>query len=99
MNFAPKIGTTGETTFVVAKKHCIEFTADGMPVVLSPSHRSGILEGTARHPIAPFPAADECSTGAKIERRAGPELMAHRVHKRAVVRTGSFSQRGQNKVS
>jgi predicted thioesterase len=122
---APKIGTTGETKFVVEEKHCIEFATDGMPAVLSTPILIGILERTARHAIAPFLEADERSVGVEIElrhlapspvgaevtatarvigvtgrfvdfqieAREGTELIARGVHRRAVVRVGSFAQR------
>ena len=32
MKSAPKTGTTGEMTFDVEAKHCIEFATDGMPL-------------------------------------------------------------------
>lgn len=131
MKSAPKTGTTGETTFVVEEKHCIEFATDGMPAVLSTPNLIGILERTARQAIAPFLAADERSVGVEIElrhlapsplgakvtalalvighsgrfvdfqieARDGQELIARGVHKRAVVRTGSFSQRVNRKAS
>ncbi len=131
MKTAPKTGTTGETTFVVEEKHCIEFATDGMPAVLSTPNLIGILERTARHAIAPFLAADERSVGVEIElrhlapsplgatvtatarvighdgrfvdfqieARDGVELIARGVHKRAVVRTGSFSHRVKHKAS
>lgn len=131
MKAAPKTGTTGETTFVVEEKHCIEFATDGMPAVLSTPNLIGILERTARHAITPFLAADERSVGVEIElrhlapsplgatvtavarvighdgrfvdfqieARDGQELIARGVHKRAVVRTGSFAHRVKHKAS
>jgi len=67
MKSAPKIGTTGETTFVVEEKHCIEFAQDGMPAVLSTPNLIGILERTARQAIAPFLESDERSVGVEID--------------------------------
>lgn len=131
MKATPRIGTAGETTFVVEEKHCIEFATDGMPAVLSTPNLIGILERTARHAIAPFLQADERSVGVEIElrhlaasplgatvtavarvigssgryvdfqieARDGAELIARGVHKRAVVRTGSFAQRLKSKAS
>jgi predicted thioesterase len=125
MKSLPKIGTTGETRFLVEQKHCIDFATDGMPAVLSTPQLIGILERTARHAIAPFLEADERSVGMEIElRHLAPsplgapvtvtarvihaedrtvdfqieardahELIARGVHKRAVIRTGSFSRR------
>ena len=130
MKSIPKIGTVGETTFVVATQHCIEFANDGMPAVLSTPNLIGILERTARQAIAPFLEPDERSVGVEIElrhlapspegaqvtatarvigvtgrfvdfqieAREARELIARGVHKRAVVRTGSFSQRLQAKA-
>jgi fluoroacetyl-CoA thioesterase len=69
MKSAPKIGTTGETTFVVEEKHCIEFATDGMPAVLSTPNLIGILERTARQAIAPFLDADERSVGVELDLR------------------------------
>ncbi|TAL02192.1 MAG: hypothetical protein EPO07_07630 [Verrucomicrobia bacterium] len=69
MKSSPKIGTTGETTFVVEAKHCIEFATDGMPAVLSTPNLIGILERTARQAIAPFLEASERSVGVEIELR------------------------------
>ena len=80
MKSAPKIGTMGETTFLVEEKHCIEFATDGMPVVLSTPHLIGILERTARQTIAPFLAADERSVGVEIElRHLAPSPLGARV--------------------
>lgn len=69
MKSAPRIGTTGETQFVVENRHCIEFATDGMPAVLSTPNLIGILERTARQAIAPFLEADERSVGVEIELR------------------------------
>ncbi|HEX5221567.1 MAG TPA: thioesterase family protein [Verrucomicrobiae bacterium] len=67
MKSVPGIGTTGETTFVVEQKHCIEFASDGMPAVLSTPHLIGILERTARLAIVPFLEADERSVGVELD--------------------------------
>ncbi|MSU59733.1 MAG: thioesterase [Pedosphaera sp.] len=125
MKSAPKIGTVGESHFVVEQKQCIDFATDGMPAVLSTPHLIGILERTARHAIAPFLETDERSVGIEIELRhlaptplgasvtvtarvihiAGRqvdfqieardahELVARGVHRRAIIRTGSFARR------
>lgn len=69
MKAAPKISTTGEVTFVVESKHCIEFATDGMPAVLSTPHLISILERTARQAIGPCLAADERSVGVELELR------------------------------
>ena len=69
MKSAPKIGTVGETTFVVETKHCIEFATDGMPAVLSTPNLIGILERTARQAIVPFLNVDERSVGVELDLR------------------------------
>jgi len=69
MKSAPKIGTVGETTFVVEQKHCIEFATDGMPAVLSTPNLVGVLERTARQAIAPFLETDERSVGVELDLR------------------------------
>lgn len=67
MKSAPRIGTFGETTFVVDQKHCIEFASDGMPAVLSTPNLIGILERTARQAIAPLLDSNERSVGVEID--------------------------------
>lgn len=80
MKAAPKTGTTGETTFLVEEKHCIEFATDGMPAVLSTPTLIGILERTARQAIAPFLEADERSVGVELElRHLAPSPLGARV--------------------
>jgi predicted thioesterase len=69
MKSTPKIGTVGETTFIVEQKHCIEFATDGMPAVLSTPNLVGILERTARQAIAPFLETDERSVGVELDLR------------------------------
>ena len=69
MKSTPKIGTVGETIFVVEQKHCIEFATDGMPAVLSTPNLVGILERTARQAIAPFLETDERSVGVELDLR------------------------------
>jgi predicted thioesterase len=130
MKTTPRIGTTGETTFVVADQHCIEFASDGMPAVLSTPNLVGILERTARQALTPFLETDERSVGVEIElkhlapsplgakvtatarvightgrfvdfqieARDEHELIVRGVHRRAVVRTGSFAHRVKSKT-
>ena len=69
MKAAPKIGTTGETIFVVEPKHCIDFATDGMPAVLSTPNLIGLIERTARESLQPFLEADERTVGTEIEIR------------------------------
>jgi len=86
MKSAPKIGTVGETTFVVELQHCIEFATDGMPAVLSTPNLIGILERTARQAIAAFLAAEERSVGVELElRHLAPAPLGSQVTARARV--------------
>jgi fluoroacetyl-CoA thioesterase len=77
---APKIGTTGEFSFVVGPEHVITFATDGMPAVLSTPNLIGIFERTAREAITPFLEADERSVGVEIElRHLAPTPLGARV--------------------
>ena len=69
MKAAPKVGTTGEFTFVVGPEHIITFAADGMPAVLSTPNLIGLIEHTARESVASFLEADERTVGTEIELR------------------------------
>jgi len=131
MKSHPKIGTTGEFSFVVASEHIITFASDGMPAVLSTPNLIGLIERTARESLQPFLEADERTVGMEIElRHLAPtplgakvtvntrvihtegreisfqveardeqELIARGVHKRAVIRVGSFTKRVQSKAN
>ncbi|HMP83501.1 MAG TPA: thioesterase family protein [Verrucomicrobiota bacterium] len=93
MKSAPKISTTGETTFVVEEKHCIEFATDGMPAVLSTPNLVGILERTARQAIAPFLDADERSVGVELDlKHLAPSPLGAKVTAtaRVIGHTGRF---------
>ena len=69
MKSIPRIGTTGESQFVVEQKHVIEFATDGMPAVLSTPILIGLLERTARETVAPFLEPGERTVGAEIDLR------------------------------
>jgi predicted thioesterase len=93
MKPAPKIGTTGETTFVVEAKHCIEFATDGMPAVLSTPNLIGILERTARQAIAPILEAEQRSVGVELDlRHLAPSPLGAKVTAtaRVIGTTGRF---------
>ena len=80
MKSAPKIGTTGEFTFVVGQEHAINFATDGMPAVLSTPNLLGLLERTARESLHPFLEADERTVGVEIElRHLAPTPLGARV--------------------
>src|SRR6185369_8909968 len=67
MKSRPKIGTTGETKFVVAQEHVIDFATGGMPAVLSTPRLVGLIERTARESLYPFLDDHERTVGAEIE--------------------------------
>ena len=69
MKSHPRIGTTGEFTFVVGQEHAINFATDGMPAALSTPNLLGLLERTARESLHPFLEPDERTVGAEIELR------------------------------
>lgn len=69
MKSHPKIGTTGEFSFVVGSEHAITFAGDGMPAVLSTPNLIGLIERTARESLQPFLEADERTVGVEIELR------------------------------
>ena len=80
MKSIPKVGTTGEHTFVVAAEHAITFATDGMPAVLSTPILIGLIERTARESLQPFLDADERTVGAEIElRHLAPAPLGARV--------------------
>jgi len=86
MKSHPKIGTTGELEFVVEHQHCIDFSTDGMPAVLSTPHLIGLLERTARHALSPFLETDERSVGIEIElRHLAPTPLGQQITLRARV--------------
>jgi fluoroacetyl-CoA thioesterase len=69
MKSMPRIGTAGESQFVVEQKHVIEFATDGMPAVLSTPSLIGLLERTAREAVAQFLEPGERTVGAEIDLR------------------------------
>lgn len=69
MKARPRIGLSGELTFVVEQKHVIEFATDGMPAVLSTPNLIGLLERTARQSLVPLLDEDERSVGTEIDLR------------------------------
>jgi predicted thioesterase len=80
MKTRPRIGLTGEHTFIVEPKHVIEFAGDGMPAVLSTPNLIGLLERTARQTLVPLLEANERTVGAEIElRHLAPTPLGARV--------------------
>ena len=69
MKSLPKIGTSGELSFVVGPEHAITFAGEGMPAVLSTPHLIGLLERTARDAVADCLDANERTVGTEIDIR------------------------------
>src|SRR5262249_47280567 len=69
MKARPKIGTTGEFTFVVGPQQVIDFATDGMPAVLSTPTLIGLFERTARQALSPFLEPNDRPVGMEIEIR------------------------------
>jgi predicted thioesterase len=80
MKSTPKIGTTGEFTFIVGPEHVITFATDGMSAVLSTPNLIGLIERTAWESLQPFLEPDERTVGTEIElRHSAPTPMGARV--------------------
>jgi len=69
MKARPHPGLTGELTFQVESRHCIEFTEGGMPAVLSTPQLIGLLERTARQALVPMLEDDERTVGIEVDLR------------------------------
>jgi fluoroacetyl-CoA thioesterase len=80
MKTRPRIGTTGEFSFVVGAEHAIDFATDGMPAVLSTPKLIGLIERTARESMYPFLEGNERTVGAELEiRHLAPTPIGSRV--------------------
>jgi fluoroacetyl-CoA thioesterase len=80
MKSKPRIGTTGEFSFVVGSEHAIDFATDGMPAVLSTPKLIGLIERTARESMYPFLEANQRTVGAELEiRHLAPTPLGSRV--------------------
>jgi fluoroacetyl-CoA thioesterase len=67
MKTPPKIGSTGEIEFTVELQHAIDFSADGMPRVLSTPWLVSFLEQAARQTLRSVQEPGESSVGTEIE--------------------------------
>jgi predicted thioesterase len=80
MKSKPRIGTTGEFSFVVGSEHAIDFATDGMPAVLSTPKLIGLIERTARESMYPFLESNQRTVGAELEiRHLAPTPVGSRV--------------------
>ena len=100
MKARPPIGETGAQAIPTEMKHAVEFAGNGMPSVVSTPHIVGFLERTARetigqtiHCTARVIAVDGTKISFQIEARDAHEVVVRGLHKRAVIRTDSFSRR------
>ena len=64
MKRSPKVGETGELSFVVTEQHAIDFANEQMPAVLSTPWLIWFLEHAARNAMLPLLEADESTVGA-----------------------------------
>ena len=80
MKSKPRIGTTGEFSFVVGTEHAIDFATDGMPAVLSTPKLIGLIERTARESMYGFLESNQRTVGAELEiRHLAPTPLGSRV--------------------
>lgn len=64
---SPKIGETGELSFVVTEQHAIDFADQQMPAVLCTPWLIWFLEHAARAAVLPILDAEESTVGVQIE--------------------------------
>jgi hypothetical protein len=69
MKRTPKVGTTGEQTFVVEPRHAIDFAEGGMPAVLCTPWLIWFLEHAARAAVLPLLEPGESTVGTEIQIR------------------------------
>ena len=69
MKGTPKVGTTGEQTFVVELRHAIDFADGGMPAVLCTPWLIWFLEHAARAAVLPLLEPGESTVGTEIQVR------------------------------
>ena len=67
MKRSPKIGETGEMSFVVTQQHAIDFADNQIPAVLSTPWLIWFLEHAAREAMLPLLEASESTVGVHIE--------------------------------
>jgi fluoroacetyl-CoA thioesterase len=86
MTGSPKIGTTGEQRFVVARSHAIDFADGSMPAVLSTPWLIWFLEHAAREAVLPLLVPGESTVGISVEvRHSAPTPVGQAVTCRARV--------------
>ena len=66
MKRSPRVGETGELSFVVTEQHAIDFADNQMPAVLSTPWLIWFLEHAARNAVLPFLDAGESTVGVVV---------------------------------
>ncbi len=66
MKGTPKVGTIGETRFVVGPEHLIDFADDAMPPVLCTPALVWFLEHAARNAMLPLLEPSESTVGMEV---------------------------------
>ena len=80
MKRSPKIGETGELSFVVTEQHAIDFADEQMPDVLCTPWLIWFLEHAAREAMLPLLEADESTVGVHIDvEHFAPTPLGHEV--------------------
>jgi fluoroacetyl-CoA thioesterase len=67
MKNAPPIGASAELKFTVESHHAVDFSAEGLPPVLSTPWLIWFLEHAAREVLLPLQEPGESSVGTEIE--------------------------------
>jgi fluoroacetyl-CoA thioesterase len=67
MKQLPRIGAVGEIRFTVESQHAVDFSAEGLPPVLSTPWLIWFLEHAAREVLGPLLEPGESSVGIEVE--------------------------------
>jgi fluoroacetyl-CoA thioesterase len=67
MKHSPSIGAVGELSFRVEREHAVDFSAEGLPLVLSTPWLIWFLEHAAHGALRPLFEPGESSVGTEIE--------------------------------
>ena len=80
MKRSPKIGETGEVTFVVTEQHAIDFADSQMPAVLCTPWVVWFLEHAAREAMLPLLDDGESTVGVHVDvEHLAPTPLGHQV--------------------
>ena len=80
MKRTPKIGESGELTFVVTEQHVIDFADDSMPMVLCTPWLIWFLEHAAREAMLPLLDSTESTVGVQVDvSHLAPTPLGHQV--------------------